>query len=253
MKEDCRQKKSPADRPHFGERNRFTLVELLIVIAIIAILAGMLLPALAKARQKALLMSCVSNLKPQGQTLALYINDNADMIVPAKTAGLGGIGTSSWQANYAWLLGKTYTPGKKSNAVFQCPALNENIFTRPDWWYQKGYALNSTNFADENREMFGLAKKIDGSGAVKHSIPRHLAEIPAPSSVIAACEIDPNAWFYYNSGSVNNVPNTHDGPANVLFLDGHVSTLTMSAFRWGLCSDSNKDRPVYYKYRGGMR
>ena len=91
----------------------FTLIELLVVIAIIAILAAILFPVFAQAREKARGISCLSNTKQLATGILMYTQDY-DEYYP-----IGFISRGSWGGQFAWV--HDLTPYVKSLAVFVCP------------------------------------------------------------------------------------------------------------------------------------
>ena len=111
----------------FQRKRSFTLIELLIVIAIIAILASLLLPALQKARNRAQTVSCMSNQKQLALGMLAY-SDSYKHLPPMKQTSLDGLNPT-----YAWALLKTQTVPSK---IFICPTAF-SLSGKNSWTMQK--------------------------------------------------------------------------------------------------------------------
>lgn len=202
----------------------FTLIELLVVIAIIAILAAILFPVFAKAREKARQSSCASNLKQLGLAVQQYAQDY-DETTPQTAINMGAgnavypNGTTG--QNYLWY--HPLQPYMKNVQVLNCPS-----YATP---YTGGYHPPGGIGGNQ----IGWARKL-----ALYSYPSELAMImdagwnrtAEPNLAAASARADGYYLLDWDllaavtGGDNSNAPNPrHNLQTNVSFLDGHVKSL----------------------------
>jgi len=172
----------------WNKRDRFTLIELLIVIAIISILAGIFLPALQKARDKARESLCFNNLKQIGYVTGNYTEDNEGFVPPSVAVEGGGSDEIGWPN----LLANSYD--MKNERTFQCPAfIEDSQFYNPSTYSASGsfdldkcsYIMNTISKGKWNGADIGGAKSSESTGWGKNSRnPVKFVQVKDPSSKI---------------------------------------------------------------------
>ena len=214
----------------------FTLIELLVVIAVIAILAGMLLPALGQAREKAKSINCISNLRQIALANNMYADANNDFWVPYTTAtGTGkvklgnywfGVRTADgYNITTSPLLGKYYgnAPG-----IMICPSSFESIpdITKSD--NGGGYGYNAQwfgGYADFNvkRSLMRRMSRTIMFGDCASSGKRSTAYDVARYTPYMYCKVKPDGSVYSNQTS-GTAHFRHNRQSNVAWADGHVTS-----------------------------
>ena len=202
----------------------FTLIELLVVIAIIAILAAILFPVFARARENARRSSCQSNLKQIGLGIIQYAQDY-DETMPRDKITVNG-------TNYAWSLG--VFPYIKSTQVFACPSNTKNTQTNSDATSADGTIKIPKSYqvsGDDGGHRWPMCVNktwTDHVGA-------NLSELNFPAQSIMVWESRSDYSTRSPAHSYSGVAGTqfsegygltnHLTTSNYLFADGHVKAL----------------------------
>jgi prepilin-type N-terminal cleavage/methylation domain-containing protein len=225
-------------RPPPALRQGFTLIELLVVIAIIAILAALLLPALAKAKEKANQTSCISNLKQIGIALALYIDDNEGFFPIAKSVTATGDDLNWTKTLGPYLPRQGPNETSKAHKVFVCPSTRYGNLTKDT--LSRTYTATGT--------MQGLTSKSTDA-----DLPRKATPMLTPTETLLVAEarsIDeriPTPWCQSNvkwkmsTGLGAEMDLAQADPKQRVFLDfRHGSGATMEVLHGDLSARSAK-------------
>jgi prepilin-type N-terminal cleavage/methylation domain-containing protein/prepilin-type processing-associated H-X9-DG protein len=211
-------------------RRAFTLIELLVVIAIIAILAAILFPVFAMAREKARTTTCLSNMRQVGLGLQMYCQDYDEVLPPANSP-VPNFNSPTALPNFLGSL----QPYLKNKGVLTCPS-------------SIPVPLGNAQVATEESSSSYM-----GNGAI---LGRPIAVAPEPASIIYLQELgerqgwawvrpvcDPkgncDAWCFYALGR-HWYSTAHRDGGNMVYIDGHAKYKPLAAIRssdFGLTPD----------------
>lgn len=211
------------------KRKAFTLIELLVVIAIIAILAAILFPVFARARENARRASCQSNLKQIGLGIAQYTQDYDERLLPYYYAVPVTMPASEYPmgvwTSEMWYWQQILDPYTKSKQVYVCPSSYIQSKDKPCYG-QYGINLNPTNLKINISAIESAATLYMVMDSGNYTVD--------PGYTIAA---GGGSWYLPGTGAVGatgSVTSTYDadfqngrhfGGVNMAFADGHVKWL----------------------------
>lgn len=229
---------------HPNKRSAFTLIELLVVIAIIAILAAILFPVFAQARDKARATACLSNAKQLGLGLMMYLQDYDEKVLPRYQACPSTGPTNKTQKLWT----DTIQPYVKNEGIFVCPSAA--IANYADQWTQWDATIKVTN--NRGRVAIGYNQTISGwyyatangcGDMILPTIPQ--IQVPAKNVMFAdspSGDIGGGFRGYLMGNTGLNVPYTatsagsiaakHNEGTNLTFFDGHAKWYKGSALLW---------------------
>ena len=217
-------------------KREFTLIELLTVIAIIAILAGMMLPAIGRARVTAKQTECLNNMSQLGKAEAMFAVDHKQKITPSNALSQGSGDDGRYYTYPACL----YTYMGKEKSAFKCPDDDIEVSGDGVTFYNDG-----STFELKRISFLPNTNGVHNFNVTAFSACRSLSSIDSPSKKASLGETktgdsdpligsngtykDGDNWkvaTYLNGGAdLFNLKAHGDGRSNFLYMDGHAETL----------------------------
>ncbi len=221
------------------KRSAFTLIELLVVIAIISLLAAILFPVFARARENARRTACLSNTRQVGLAVQMYSQDYDETLVSYRHI------VSSGATSYSWR--KALESYVKNVQVFVCPSAKKVYSTCGDYYDPSiiGTTVNTSGSYGYNYAYLG---KDEISGGLYTLADISLAAIQQPAQTVMTTEVSavfghgptypPTYWNIAASGCNPAVTKLgdqngrwHFDGTNVVFVDGHVKFMKWNSLR----------------------